>query len=304
MLSHTSQAPDKPEECHECGYSLRGLAQPRRCPECGTSELPARIAVNGIIAQRWLRIAIIGPFVRGTLVSALWHAALFRLVSRRARVRPLLVLVSLLIHVLTAIVLSGFWTHRFPSSVSESGYVQRCWWYEVHRQLPMHMSLLIAPWPARDIWYLYRWPGLSLSSIGDVHYLVLRHFVPGWLFLVVVWPALCSFLFRVRMSRAIHVGMLLLASFLPFLCLGLMLLISKLAYMFFLVDEEVIAIMAYLHVVGAIWPGIVFSRYSGAGTSFWRSGMCVVVTFTVTVVWPLFGLRGWLFSPEFALNWV
>jgi hypothetical protein len=142
-------------------------------------------------------------------------------------------------------------------------------------------------------------------ATGHVFHFALDMFGLPWVFLVLAWPLLCAIAPGIQPQRGFRMAGLLAASFVPFLVFVPVLLVAKLAYMFFWIDWRVIQYLFLIHVVLALWPGLTYARFAMfAGPSRWRRYACAGVTCLVVVLWPIAKHGAFLFTEEYAMAWI
>lgn len=300
--------------CCTCGYSLYGLPEPARCPECGASELPTQVVAKGIHAAGLWRVALRGPFVGRRAGQALWDVCLHPDLVRPCRRRAIILPIAFVLFVLAAVALCNWWVFKLPF-ISGEIVEHRCWWYETTRNsvptTPRWEYLYGQTPDGEQIAYFYgfvnTWrqaPSAVLTTIRKGVFQGVATFYLGWGFLLLVWPALASLILRVEWKRAYRMSGLLLASFVPFLLLIPAVLLVNLAYVFFWLDFPVVRWLVSVHVLLAMWPVLVYARYITLTRGNRLAGLALAVL-TLLLVPLLTAFSGIvLHIGDYALTWV
>jgi hypothetical protein len=98
---------------------------------------------------------------------------------------------------------------------------------------------------------------------------------------------------------------MLSSAFLPFLLLAPVVLLMKVAYMFFWIDFSALPRLVDLHIVLALWPGVVYTRYAMlTGANRWARVACAVVTGAVVLGYPICFSGMGIYRGSCALSWM
>ncbi len=301
--------------CCTCGYSLYGLPEPARCPECGALELPTQVVEKGFRAAGFWRVAFMGPFVDRRAGQALWDVCIHPALGRTCRLRAIVLPIAFVLFILAAVMLCNWWVFKLPSTPGGST-VYRCWWYDatissVPTTRPGRQIRYGQTPGGEQIAYFYQF-GNSAFQIPAIVYEIIRKHVfqgvktlyLGWGFLVLVWPILAAFILRVELKQAYRMSGLLLASFVPFLLLVPVVLLANLAYAFFWLDFPVVRWLVWVHVFLALWPAFMYARYSTLTRANRLAGLGLAVLTCLLV--PFLALYSGivLYIGQYALNWV
>ena len=306
--------PSEDRICHRCGYLLIGHSEPARCPECDSVELPQNVVRNAHRAARWWRVAFVGPFVSRSAGESLWNVSLGATVARSSRYRAISVLLTFVLLVVLAGYLSTWWVYKLPTTSQDASIIQRSWWYEyVPEVAPTRLPKMRGQTPYGEVIAfgsdIVGWKALPLRILGlfgrHIFEGVVRAFGIPWAFLLIAWPILCANMLGSGIRRAYRLAGMLLPSFIPFLVFIPVVFLAKLAYMFFWIDFSAIPRLVDLHIILALWPGIVYTRYAMlTGTNRWSRLGCAVVTGVVVVGYPICLSGMGLYRGSLALSWI
>lgn len=302
--------------CCTCGYSLYGLPEPARCPECGALELPTQVVEKGFHAAGFWRVAFMGPFIDRRAGQALWDVCIHPALGPKCRLRVIVLPLACVLFILAAVILCHWWVFKLPSTPDGSTVEYRCWWYDntissVPTTAPGRQMRYGQTPGGEQIAYFYQFSYSGDQVPTAVYELIRKHVFQGvktlylgWGFLVLVWPMLAAFILHVELRRVYRMSGLLLASFVPFLLLVPAVLLANLAYTFFWLDFPVVRWLVSVHVFLALWPALTYARYSTLTKANRMAGLglavltCLLVPFLAAYTGIVIHIG------QYALNWV